>query len=74
MTPEYQELSELVRNTRRWVMAIAWIVITQVTLAICFGAAAGLQIAKANHDRANAPAYAACIVAGNSADFCHKQG
>jgi hypothetical protein len=64
------DLYALVRNTRSWVMVIAWIVVIQATLAIGFGAIVGIQAAKASNASASDRSYGNCIAQGNSLDAC----
>jgi hypothetical protein len=61
------DLYALVRNTRSWVVVIAWIVVIQATLALGFGAIAGYQ---AVHARNQAAAQVACVQAGGSLTDC----
>lgn len=68
--PTTGDLYALVRNTRSWVMVIAWIVVIQATLAIGFGAIMGIEAAKANRNRIDLSTYAECINAGHMVDYC----
>jgi hypothetical protein len=65
--PSNADLYALVRNTRSWVVAIAWIVVIQATLALGFGAIAGYQ---AVHAHNQAAAQVACVQAGGSLTDC----